>query len=309
MDPVTHTLVGAGLAQGGLKHRTALATATLLIGANLPDVDVVSYLWGPETALAFRRGLTHGAAALILLPLLLTGCMLLWDRVVRRRRRDSAGAALPSELLKLSFIGVATHPLLDQLNVYGMRWFMPISDIWLYGDTLFILDPWVWGMLGLGVWLGRRKPAWSQRALAAAAFYTVVMAGSVLAGRARVSDLARQQGLAPRRLVLAPAPLTPFTRRVVVQSGDSYHAGTFGWLPRPRLRLTELAYEINPDHPAARRALQEPRVERFLVWARYPYFKVDTAGPAYTVVVGDARYGSDPERSWAATRVRIDLRR
>jgi len=41
MDPIAHTLFGAALAESGLKNRSRYATATLLIGANLPDIDVV----------------------------------------------------------------------------------------------------------------------------------------------------------------------------------------------------------------------------------------------------------------------------
>ena len=74
MDPICHTLVGAALAEAGLKHRTRYATATLLIGANLPDVDVLSYAFGGGlTALAFRRGWTHGVLALAVLPVVLAG--------------------------------------------------------------------------------------------------------------------------------------------------------------------------------------------------------------------------------------------
>ena len=44
MDNVCHTLVGAALAESGLGRRTSLGFATLLIGANLPDLDVLAYL-------------------------------------------------------------------------------------------------------------------------------------------------------------------------------------------------------------------------------------------------------------------------
>ena len=87
IDPVCHTLVGAGLARSGLARRTALGTTTLLIGANLPDVDVLAYFWGPAADLAFRRGWTHGILALALWPFVLTGAMLLL------RPRASAGCA------------------------------------------------------------------------------------------------------------------------------------------------------------------------------------------------------------------------
>ena len=35
-------MVGAALAEAGLKRRTPLASATLMIGANFPDIDVVA---------------------------------------------------------------------------------------------------------------------------------------------------------------------------------------------------------------------------------------------------------------------------
>ena len=41
-----------------------------------------------------------------------------------------------------------THPALDWLNNYGMRWLMPFDGRWFYGDALFIIDPWVWLVLG-----------------------------------------------------------------------------------------------------------------------------------------------------------------
>ena len=43
MDPLAHTLAGASLAQAGLKRLTPLATATLVIGANLFSRRVSEY--------------------------------------------------------------------------------------------------------------------------------------------------------------------------------------------------------------------------------------------------------------------------
>jgi len=151
VDPVAHTLAGAALAKAGLERRTALAFPTLLIGANLPDVDIAAYWWGETFALTFRRGWTHGVLALAVLPVVLTGLMLAWDRWVRRARAPAAPPASPGALLLLSAVAVASHPLLDLLNVYGIRLLMPFSDRWFYGDVLFIVDPWFWLVLGAGV--------------------------------------------------------------------------------------------------------------------------------------------------------------
>ncbi len=144
MDPIAHTFVGAALAQTGLRERTAYATAALVIGANLPDIDGVAMFLGSDQALWWRRGWTHGLPALFLLPLLLTGALLLWARYIGPDgARPRAGM-----LVALSYLAVWSHPSLDWMNNYGMRWLMPIDGTWFYGDTLFIVDLWIWTALG-----------------------------------------------------------------------------------------------------------------------------------------------------------------
>lgn len=151
MDPLTHTLVGANLAATRLGRSTPLAAAALLIGVNAPDVDVLAYLQGSDFAFGFRRGWTHGLGALLVLPALLTGALLLWERV----RGETAHRADPRKLFGLCFLAGLTHPALDWLNNYGMRWLMPFDGTWFYGDAVFIMDPWLWLILGGGWLLGR----------------------------------------------------------------------------------------------------------------------------------------------------------
>lgn len=165
MDPLAHTFTGAALAVAGLRRATPLATAALIIGANAPDVDAVMMFAGDSAALAHRRGWTHGVLALAVLPLLVTGMLLAWDRWVRRRLRPDGEQARAGPLLALAALGVATHPLLDWLNNYGLRWLMPFDSRWFYGDALFIIDPWVWLALGGVVFLGC-----SQRSVSLAAW-------------------------------------------------------------------------------------------------------------------------------------------
>ena len=127
-----------------------------MIAANAPDIDVVGYLGGEYFALAFRRGITHGWPAMIVLPFLVTVTMLAWDRWVRRRRHPGAPPARPVPLLALSALGVATHPALDWMNTYGMRWGLPFDPSWTYGDALFIMDPWIWLVLGGSLFIASR---------------------------------------------------------------------------------------------------------------------------------------------------------
>ncbi|NNF11606.1 MAG: metal-dependent hydrolase [Gemmatimonadetes bacterium] len=148
MDNLTHSLVGAAIGKAGADRTTPLATATLVVAANVPDIDMVGFVRGEYFSLAFRRGITHGWPALLVLPFVVTGLMMAWDRWVRRRRDPDADPADPKWLLGLSAVGVVTHPSLDWLNIYGMRWSLPFDGTWTYGDSLFIIDPWIWLLLG-----------------------------------------------------------------------------------------------------------------------------------------------------------------
>ncbi len=147
MDPLTHTCVGAGLSAAGLRRTTALATPTLILAANAPDIDIFTSFGAPYLSLELRRGLTHGVPALLVLPVLVTALVLGWDRWIRRRRRPDAEPTRALPLWALATLGVWTHPALDWLNTYGMRWFLPFDGRWSYGDAVFIMDPWLWLLL------------------------------------------------------------------------------------------------------------------------------------------------------------------
>jgi inner membrane protein len=160
MDPIAHSLVGAGLAELGLKRATRYATTTLVIGANLPDIDVVTHAWGEDAMLLHRRGWTHGVLAMIVLPILLTACVVGWHHL----RAREGPAPRVGWLLALSAVAIASHPFLDWLNTYGVRLLMPFDGRWFYGDALFILDAWLWLLPGAAVFLARSA---SRRALVA----------------------------------------------------------------------------------------------------------------------------------------------
>lgn len=57
----------------------------------------------------------------------------------------------------LSYLGFLSHPALDWLNNYGVRLLMPFDGTWYYGDTLFIVDVWIWAILGGFLFLRRSR--------------------------------------------------------------------------------------------------------------------------------------------------------
>ena len=163
MDPFTHTFAGGLMASGGLRKLTPLATAALLIGANAPDIDIVTSWMGEYASLAYRRGWTHGVLAWLVLPLAITAVLMIWQRVRRHYQGKENHARVQFwPLLLVSMLAVLSHPFLDWLNNYGIRLLMPFDNTWFYGDTLFVLDPWVWLVMGGAWFLIASERRWQQ---------------------------------------------------------------------------------------------------------------------------------------------------
>ena len=156
MDPLTHTLVGANLSATRLGEKTRFATAALVVGANLPDVDGICYFIDQDLALYFRRGWTHGILALLILPLLQASVLKSLARFWPAEDDDGGPPADFKWLLLLSTIAIWSHPALDWLNTYGMRWLMPFDGRWFYGDAVYIMDVCLWLILGLGYLAGQQ---------------------------------------------------------------------------------------------------------------------------------------------------------
>jgi inner membrane protein len=299
LDNLAHSLAGAALGEAGLKKKTGLAMAALIIGANLPDIDVLGLLVNEN--LAWRRGWTHGPIAMLILPPLLAAALILFDQVQGKRGTRPADR-LPIHrgwLLALAYVGWFSHPLLDYMNTYGIRLLMPFSERWFYGDVLFIIDLWIWIMLGLGVWLSRRRqrqgsakaarPARVSLALSSA--YILAMGLSNDAADRMTRDQANAQGLGPvTDVVASPVPLNPFRRDIVFVTSDSYGFGTLNWRPAPHIHLQDRLIKTNMDDPALAEARKDKAVADFLYWSRLPYAQVVRTPTTTTVTLADARY-------------------
>ncbi|HEX8068966.1 MAG TPA: metal-dependent hydrolase [Pyrinomonadaceae bacterium] len=191
MDNLTHSMVGLVVAKAGLGRLSPYATAACVLAANAPDVDVLTRLRGQWVALEQHRGVTHSVVGTLALGLLLPLACFALERLITR-----LGGWTPRIRLKgltlATVAACATHPVLDWLNSYGVRPLLPWDGRWVYGDILFVLDPWVWLLLGGAAFLltvrGRRwrLVLWGAFALVLTlAVLTVARAGG-LSGRARV---------------------------------------------------------------------------------------------------------------------------
>lgn len=328
MDPLTHTLLGANLASTPLREKTRLAAAALIIGANLPDVDSIFYFTGHDDfALGFRRGWTHGVLALVVLPFVLTGLLMLYDRL----RPDPQRRVNARWLVVLSAFAILTHPFLDWLNNYGMRWLMPFDGTWSYGDSVFIMDPWLWLILGFG-WLAPRRATrvtiaiWAVCALLLAyvvsqrsmsyvpvvigvalflflallwkprvtwiATAALMLAFTYIGARLVVHEIAERRimrELAATDVMAGPNPIDPLRWDFVARTGDVYRYGRFTFLEGLTLAPEQLP--VAKPSPEWELAKRDPSIQGFLSWMRFPWYEIErTAAGTTRVLIHDARY-------------------
>ena len=298
MDNLTHSLVGAVLGQAGLKRTTGLAMPALVIGANLPDVDAACFFWLEGTEhLAFRRGITHGPPALVLLPLVLAGILWAFDHWQTKRGQGRFGrpeGRLPVRfgwLYAMVFIGCLSHPFFDWLNVYGIRLLEPFSSRWFHGDTLFIIDVWLSAMLIASVgWSWRReKLGGDQRPIARSAI-AVMLAYIAVNGAITWLDQATRGTMTapyPQSYIASPVPLEFWRREQIAQLeggrwiSSDWQGSQFGF---GYANSDEVQCRL-PDFTQARRT--NSQLGAFLFWSRAP---IAVRAKDGSVILYDARF-------------------
>ncbi len=297
MDNLTHSLVGAALGRMGLKSLTPRAMPALILAANLPDIDsFVAPLWG-EDPLAAHRGFTHGIGGLVTIPFLLAAIIFAWERFPLSKK----GPIKLGPLLLVCFFGTLSHPLLDVLNTYGTRLGEPLSHHWFYGDTLFIMDPWIWIMLILGLemsWRAERR-GWNWKQPAAWALVSVLgYIGLNAAISLRAEALTRplvESVAKPEMIVAGEVPLEFWKRRMIWRGGGVGGSGEYD--PLKGLNSVTLHPAIIPlrlDDPRLARAAETDRhIRAFLFWSRMPMV-VEERGNAFLT---DQRFYTTEDRS------------
>ncbi|MEO6113830.1 MAG: metal-dependent hydrolase [Sphingomicrobium sp.] len=303
MDNFTHSLAGWALGQAGLKTKSRKGLAALILGANMPDIDIF-FQWVNWAPLEMHRGFTHGlVGGVLVMPPFLAGLLWLLDRwQVSRGRVFKSGLAMHfGWLVALSYIGAVTHPLLDLQNTYAVQLFSPLSNLWYHNDALFIIDVWLWVGMAFAIGLSRhrerkggdwRRPA--QVALVAAVAYIGANAGlSVVAKRTLIAS-----GAATRPdVVFAGHEPAFFWNRNMVWRED-------GRVGRADYNLVDGLHAVKPlvadnmTDPLAVRARTANRgIVTFLRWSLLPIATVAREPCRALVSFGDARFGGPSVRA------------
>jgi inner membrane protein len=296
VDNYTHSLVGWTLGQAGLKTKTRKGLAALILGANMPDIDVFlgHAPWDP---LAIHRGFTHGLlGGVLVMPPILAGLLWLLDRW-QLSRGVKFRSGLPMRigwLVALAYLGTLTHPFLDLLTTYSVQLFSPFSAAWYHSDALFIIDIWIWLILsvaiGLSKWRERHGREW-RRIPQVAILIVLGYIGLNLAISQQAYAAVQSVDPDAHQIFASPPPLTFWRRDLVWREDHCYGRSDYDPLG-PGIGPVSRCEPTNMDDPLVQRAIRrDPRLQKFLKWSVLPQAELIRTHCSVRVTIGDARYG------------------
>ncbi len=310
-------LTGACISRAGLNRKTGLATLTLVLAAEAPDLDILLYFRNPLTGFAHHRGLTHSFVGVPLVAAFVTALVYGFHRLRNNSRPAPAHAIRPRPRWGLLFIyaclGGLSHILLDFTNSYGVRPLEPFSYRWHSWDIVSIVEPLILLALiaGLGLpvlfgliseEIGARHHGPRGRGAAIVALLAVVAVWGVRDYQHRHALAAMQSllyhGAEPVRISAYPYATNPFVWHGVVETSDFFEM----------MQVDSLNSEVDPgggsqtrykpEETAATLAAKKSNLGRvYLDWAAYPITEQEPQPEGgYVVRFYDLRY-LYPERS------------
>ena len=207
---MAHGLTGALIGYCGFRQRGGRAALwTAIAAAEFPDIDILVAPLGSETYFRWHRSFTHSALLLPFWAALVAG--VIWLIAGRKNFRLLFAAAAA---------GLASHLLLDWITNYGTELLWPLSDARLALSWVFILDPYVWAMLGVALWavIRARQPAAAPVGLAIISAY-LLMCG--VAHWYALHTASKPPGT--QKLAAFAQPMNPFRWTILCEEADRIH--------------------------------------------------------------------------------------
>lgn len=301
------------MGRAGLNRKTGLATLTLTLAAEAPDLDVLGRFRGPAFGFAHHRGFTHSFLGAPICAAVVVGFVyLIW----RMRGRRTNNPNLPPRwgvLFLYACLAGLSHILLDFTNNYGVRPFWPFWEKWYSWDIVFIFEPVIFAFLVLGLIvpaifalidreIGARQHRPRGRLAASLALIGVVLLWGVrdYEHRRAVNALAARtyQDVDPVRISAYPEWINPFHWYGVVETPAFFALAPVNSLAPEVDPENEMEIRYKPEETAITSAAKRSYMGRvYLDWAQYPITEtrtLDSPPGGYIVHFEDLRYVQGP---------------
>jgi inner membrane protein len=221
MDPVTHGLTGALLAETRIGQRLGGWSTWLLAGvAMFPDIDIVYRIAGLPTYLENHRGLTHSFVGILGAGVLLGALFAKLDRSRRYLAWISA-----------CWVALFSHQALDLITSYGTIALYPFSRQRFYFDWIFIIDLFFTGIILLFLVLSRASPARAIRIARIGILVAIVYVGFCAVNHKiamrRLEQTARDNKIAYESIAAIPQPFHALKWSGIIDAGNQYYQISF----------------------------------------------------------------------------------
>jgi len=306
MDPMSQAGFGATLSQSSAK--SSHQWSALIIGGcagMAPDLDVlISSREDPLLFLEYHRQFTH---SLLFIPVGALICALI-AFAITRFRWFSVDLSF-RQIYLFSFLGYATHGLLDACTSYGTQLFWPFSDTRIAWNSVSIVDPlFTLPVIVLIVASAiRKKPVYARIAFVYAVIF--LAAGLIQKTRAEQSlyELAESRGHQVERMQVKPTFANRHVWKIIYESGDRYYVDAVRLLLEPTIiegdSIRKL--DVKRDFPWLPEDSQHARdIERFR-WFSDDFVAVDKDNPS---LIFDVRYSFVPNQIDMMWGIELDPR-
>jgi inner membrane protein len=287
-----------------------LATLTMVLAAEAPDLDVLYYFGGSVTGFQHHRGFTHSLVGAPLVAVAVVAGVYGLYRLLQLRGWRPKLTPRWGLLFVYALLGTLSHIFLDFANNYGVRPFAPFNPRWYSWDIVFIVDPLILAGLLLGlivpsllglvteeVGAGHKQFRGRGGAIFALACLVAIMAVRDFEHRRAVSALnaIAYRGEDPIRVSAFPQILNPFSWNGVVETRDSFVVVPVESSPAQVDPQNQTIIRYKPEETPVTLAAKRSRLGRvFLDWAAYPLVETEAlpARAGYRVRFQDLRFAS-----------------
>jgi inner membrane protein len=281
MDTITHILAGAVIG-GAAKEKLGWAGPVAAVaGSFVPDADLFFELMRAESLLKYHRVVTNSFLGIAVIPILTA--LAVWLAFGKKTGFKA--------IWFLVFLGYVFHVFMDYTNSYGNVPFWPFSNRWYAFDLVFIVDPWVTGILAASLLLMLLR----VRAMPVAAVCFALLfsywglryythSGAVRDAREQVPDALKVGAF--------PAALNPFKWRVVAETEDTFIMGEYE--AGDGLFKDRRVYRKPDPVRAVSVAANAPNAKYFLQFARFPLTSYERLADGWMVRFQDLRFSSRP---------------
>ena len=304
MDPISQASFGASLSMSASDKSTL--TQALIIGAlagMAPDLDVfINSNEDPLLFLEYHRQFTH---SLFFIPVGALICAIVLFPLFRMKRLKTKLRF--SQVYLFSFLGYATHGLLDACTSYGTQLFWPFSNERFAWNTISIIDP----LFTLPILFFITAAAYKKRVRPAriAFVFAVIFLGLGILQHQRAEralhDLAQSRGHQVERLQVKPSFANRHVWKLIYEYDGRYYVDAVKllWEKEYFTGTSIQKLDVKRDFPWLPQDSQQARdIERFR-WFSDDFLAVSPADPN---LIMDMRYSFLPNEIDAMWGIELD---